>query len=179
MVPPARMGPLANRRPNLDPAPAQKPSMNKDDAGKKTSTTQRDSSSWGGVTYTVGPTQAVVHELSETKQGTRAMLEWCQRVTRGRVEIKSFRNSWWRDGLAFAAIVAAFRPELLDFDRLRSSADFLHNCTVAFEATQIMGIPLFFDSEDLQAADDKCIITQIGAYFRQLWRQVPVGLQHD
>ena len=38
------------------------------------------------------------------------------------MEIKSFRNSWWRDGLAFAAIVAAFRPELLDFDRLRSSA---------------------------------------------------------
>jgi Calponin homology (CH) domain len=51
-----------------------------------------------------------------SKKGKDALLLWCQRNTDGfqGVNVRNFHTSW-RDGRAFCAIVAKFRPDKLDF----------------------------------------------------------------
>lgn len=52
------------------------------------------------------------------KSGTEALLEWCKRSTEGfkDVNVTNFTTSW-RDGLAFCALIARYRPDALDFSK--------------------------------------------------------------
>jgi len=58
--------------------------------------------------------------------GTKGLLLWCQRSTEKFVNdgtlnrITNFKSSW-TDGLAFCAIIARYRPDLIDFNSLSRS----------------------------------------------------------
>ncbi|KRY75920.1 EH domain-binding protein 1, partial [Trichinella pseudospiralis] len=77
------------------------------------------------------------------------LLSWCQQVTRDYrgVKITNFSSSW-RNGLAFAALVHHFRPDLIDFDTLRPS-DIRENCRKAFDAAALLGVPRLIDPNDM------------------------------
>ncbi|OUC46892.1 hypothetical protein D917_07357 [Trichinella nativa] len=65
---------------------------------------------------------------SQASSSSQDLLSWCQQVARDYrgVKITNFSSSW-RNGLAFAALVHHFRPDLIDFDTLRPS-DIRENC---------------------------------------------------
>lgn len=92
------------------------------------------------------------------------------------MEIKNFRNPSWCSGLGFAGIAAAYRPDLIDFDALKSRTPSEVN-TAAFNAAKLMGISVLLDVEDMPHVDDKCIITQISQYIQHLWGRVPTNLR--
>ena len=57
--------------------------------------------------------------------GVPALQQWCRTVTAGYpgVAVRDFAASW-SDGLAFCAIIARFRPDLIDFKGLDSREGF-------------------------------------------------------
>ena len=52
-------------------------------------------------------------------KGAKALEMWCARAAAGYpgVEVCNM-SSAWRDGLAFAAIIHRYRPDLIDFGQL-------------------------------------------------------------
>lgn len=101
--------------------------------------------------------------------GMPAMLNWTQRMTRGfpGVKIKDFTKSW-QDGLAFAALCANWRPDLMDYWSL-DPADAQGNLEKAWVAAEKMGVAMLLDVEDmLEYQDSKSIMTQITMFHRAL-----------
>eukprot|EP01105_Mastigella_eilhardi_P007645 TRINITY_DN1917_c0_g1_i1.p1 TRINITY_DN1917_c0_g1~~TRINITY_DN1917_c0_g1_i1.p1 ORF type:complete len:1022 (-),score=241.17 TRINITY_DN1917_c0_g1_i1:1730-4744(-) len=81
--------------------------------------------------------------------GKEALLTWCQRCTDGfaGVHVVDFHMSW-KDGLAFCALIARFRPDKLDFSKL-SKDDPAHNLALAFKVAEELGIAPLLDVEDI------------------------------
>ena len=82
--------------------------------------------------------------------GVPALLQWCRQVTADypHVSVRDFTGSW-RSGLAFCAIIARFRPDLIDFDSL-DSGDGKSTCELAFNlAEKNLGIPALLDARDM------------------------------
>jgi len=105
--------------------------------------------------------------------GTPALLAWAQQSTEGfnQVEITNFTASWV-NGLAFAALVCAWRPELLNFSSLQS-LDAEKVISAAFEAAEAAGVAVLLDPEDVQVADKKSTITQVQMFHRALSKNSP------
>jgi len=102
------------------------------------------------------------------------ILEWAIAIGRRfNVNIKDFENPSWKDGMAFAALVANFHPTLLDITKLDPSNG-LQNIKTAFKAAETAGCHLVLDPEDVAHADDKSIATQIFTLYRFLWDWPPV-----
>ena len=84
-----------------------------------------------------------------------ALLQWCKQVTAdfNHVSVQDFTVSW-KSGLAFCAIIARFRPDLINFDIL-DSKDGKSNCELAFKvAEKYLGIPTVLDSLDIFEKDE-------------------------
>ena len=82
--------------------------------------------------------------------GVPALLQWCKQVTADfpHVSVEDFTVSW-KSGLAFCAIIARFRPDLIDFASL-DSADAKANCELAFNlAEKNLDIPALLDAQDM------------------------------
>lgn len=82
--------------------------------------------------------------------GVPALLEWCRQVTADypHVRVEDFTASW-RSGLAFCAIIARFRPDLIEFDSLETEESET-NCELAFSlAEQELGIPALLEARDM------------------------------
>ncbi|XP_071113643.1 LOW QUALITY PROTEIN: F-actin-monooxygenase MICAL3-like [Haliotis cracherodii] len=105
-----------------------------------------------------------------------SLLRWCQRVLNtGRfrnVHVVDFAGSW-RNGLAFCALIHAFRPTLLDFNLLMES-DVAKNNQLAFDvAEKDLGVPPVMTGEDMAKSQipDKLTlvsyISQLYAIFRK------------
>lgn len=105
--------------------------------------------------------------------GTPALLAWAQQATAGfnQVAITNFTTSWV-DGLAFAALVCVWRPELLNFSNLKS-VDTERVISAAFEAAEEAGVAVLLDPEDVQVADKKSTITQVQMFHRALSKNPP------
>ena len=103
--------------------------------------------------------------------GVPALLQWCRQVTAGYpgVAVQDFGGSW-RSGLAFCAIIARFRPELLDFEAL-DSEDCEANLQLAFSVAEAeLGVPALLEAGDLAAAaevDSRSVMT----YLAQLYHK--------
>lgn len=86
--------------------------------------------------------------MAQKKSGQDGLLAWMQNVTQGYadVQIKDFTMSF-KDGLAFCAIVHAYRPDLVDFAKCSKSTP-LANHNKAFDAAEQCGVPRLLDAED-------------------------------
>ena len=102
---------------------------------------------------------------------TEDLLSWCKSVTTGYhgVKVTNMTTSW-RNGMAFAAVIHHFKPELIDFSRL-SPSDIKGNCKKAFDAAATLGIPKLIEPSDmvmLSVPDKLSVMTylyQLRAHF--------------
>ena len=101
--------------------------------------------------------------------GIPALEAWCKHVTSGYagVNIVDLTESW-RSGLAFCAIIAWFRPDLLDFTRLEDGKSF-RNCSLAFSiAEHHLDIPSLLDPKDMKEMEQLDKLSLI-AYLAQFY----------
>jgi hypothetical protein len=117
--------------------------------------------------------QATTGGSGKELSGTPALLAWAQQSTEGfhQVEITNFTSSWV-SGLAFAALVCNWRPELLNFSNLQT-IDTEKVISAAFEAAEAAGVAVLLDPEDVQVADKKSTITQVQMFHRALSKNSP------
>lgn len=106
------------------------------------------------------------------RRGVRALQIWCQRVTASYPEVKIVdMSSSWRDGLAFAALIHHFRPNIIDFHSLKSE-NILENNRLAFEvAEDQLGIPSLLDPQDMvdsEVPDKFSVITYVSQFYHLL-----------
>jgi len=101
--------------------------------------------------------------------GVRALQIWVARVVEeyGNVHISDMSSSF-RDGLAFCAIIHHFRPNLIDYDDLRSE-NIIENNRLAFDiAERELGIPSLLDPEDMlrmRVPDKFSMITYVSQFY--------------
>lgn len=114
--------------------------------------------------------------LGRDKTPGQDLLEWCKEVTKNyeHVKVTNLTTSF-KSGMAFAAIIAHHRPDLIDMNTLLPS-DIIGNCKKAFEAGEKLGIPRVIEPSDMSllAVPDKLAVMtylyQLHAHFtgRQL-----------
>merc|ERR1712038_1114511 len=89
-------------------------------------------------------------QVAMLQTGVAALQQWCRQVTSGYpgVDITDFTSSW-RSGLAFCAIIARFRPDLIQFDSLDQNMAY-HNCNTAFKLAETqLNIPALLEASDM------------------------------
>ncbi|CDW52729.1 NT-C2 and CH and DUF3585 domain containing protei n [Trichuris trichiura] len=86
---------------------------------------------------------------SQASVTSQDLLSWCQESCRGYrgVRISNFSSSW-RNGIAFAALIHRYRPDLIDFDSL-SPTEIRENCRKAFDAAALLNVPRLIDPNDM------------------------------
>lgn len=114
--------------------------------------------------------------LGRDKTPGQDLLEWCKEVTKNyeNVKVTNLTTSF-KNGMAFAAIIAQHRPDLIDMNSLMPS-DIVGNCKKAFDAGEKLGIPKVIEPSDMSllAVPDKLAVMtylyQLHAHFtgRQL-----------
>ena len=109
--------------------------------------------------------------------GVPALLQWCRQVTSDYpgVSVNDFSGSW-RSGLAFCAIIARFRPDLIDFDSLDGSKSY-ENCHTAFSlAEEMLDIPALLEAGDMvtmQEVDTRSVITYLAQFYHKFNKLTP------
>ena len=114
--------------------------------------------------------------LGRDKTPGQDLLEWCKEITKNyeNVKVTNLTTSF-KNGMAFAAIIAHHRPDLIDMSTLVPS-DIIGNCKKAFDAGEKLGIPKVLEPSDMSllAVPDKLAVMtylyQLHAHFtgRQL-----------
>ncbi|XP_035715809.1 dystrophin isoform X4 [Folsomia candida] len=102
----------------------------------------------------------------------KALLAWCQQNTEPYpgVDIKNFTTSW-SDGLAFAALIHRWRPDILDFGSVVSKSDRNERLEMSFKAAQdALGIDKLLDPEDVNTnvPDKKSVMMYVMCLFQAL-----------
>ncbi|CAL8109930.1 unnamed protein product [Orchesella dallaii] len=102
----------------------------------------------------------------------KALLLWCQQNTEPYpgVEIRNFTTSW-SDGLAFAALIHRWRPEVTDFGSIASKPDPNERLELAFkQAQEVFGIEKLLDPEDVNTPmpDKKSVMMYVMCLFQAL-----------
>ena len=77
------------------------------------------------------------------------LLDWAKSQLSGysNVKVTNFHTSW-RNGLAFCGLIHHFYPDLIPYDTLIAH-DIKHNCKLAFEAGEKLGIPRVIEPENM------------------------------
>ncbi|XP_051876594.1 nesprin-2-like [Pristis pectinata] len=110
------------------------------------------------------------------RSAKQALLNWAQEKTRGLpVTIQDLSGSW-RNGLAFAAVINALQPGLLDPAEFQHKSDIENLETVFWTAERKLGIPRLLEAQDLavQKPDEKSIITYLSQFVKYS-KELPVG----
>ncbi|KAL1523144.1 hypothetical protein AB1Y20_018099 [Prymnesium parvum] len=115
-----------------------------------------------------------VQQISEgDRTAKEGLLLWAQNKVRegsnGTVEVINFHTSW-QDGMAFNALIQAYRPDLVDISTM-SKLNAKSNLDHAFDvAEKSIGIPKMLDSADMVAAsrpDEKSVMTYISFFWKE------------
>merc|ERR1711997_1194017 len=115
--------------------------------------------------------------LRMLQTGVAALHQWCRQVTSGYpgVDITDFTSAW-RSGLAFCAIIARFRPDLIEFDSLDANSSF-HNCKMAFSLAETeLDIPALLEASDMvemRLLDRRSIITYVSQFYHKFNKLAP------
>jgi len=112
-----------------------------------------------------------IKDAFDLKSAKEVLLLWCQMKTikYSNVSIKDFTQSW-RSGMAFNALIHAYRPDLIDYDEL-DPEEHIHNLNNAFDvASSKFGVPRLLDAEDidLDKPDEKSIVTYLSCFYQTL-----------
>jgi len=119
----------------------------------------------------------VTVEVTMLVTGVAGLYSWCRRVTGGYpgVEVTNMTEDW-RNGLAFCAVIHRFRPDLIDFNSLRSE-DVYSNCALAFSVAETeLDIPALLDSRDMKEMtklDKFSIITYLAQFYHKFSDSIP------
>lgn len=98
--------------------------------------------------------------LGRDKTPGQDLLEWCKDVTKNHENVKVTNlTTSFKNGMAFAAIIAHYRPDLIELNNLAPS-DIVGNCKKAFEAGEKLGIPRVIEPSDMSllAVPDKLAV---------------------
>jgi len=99
-----------------------------------------------------------------------SLLLWCRRRTNGypHVDVSNFTSSF-TDGLAFCALIASYRPNLIPFNDLVAD-NALENLRLAFDvAEQHLGITRLLDPEDIiEYVEEKSIMVYLAQLYHKL-----------
>jgi len=89
------------------------------------------------------------------------LLRWCNEniANFNLIDIKNFTTSW-SNGLAFAALIANWRPDVLDWKSI-SPNEHIQTIMVAFAGIEKVGIETLLDADHLNETDKKSIMRQI------------------
>merc|ERR1711997_171246 len=115
--------------------------------------------------------------LRMLQTGVAALHQWCRQVTSGYpgVDITDFTSAW-RSGLAFCAIIARFRPDLIELDSLDVNSSF-HNCKTAFSLAETeLDIPALLEASDMvdmRLLDRRSIITYVSQFYHKFNKLAP------
>jgi len=111
------------------------------------------------------------NKISDTEH--KELLRWCQYNTNDfrMIDIEDFSKSW-HNGLAFAALVANWKPDVLDWKAI-STNDPIATLTAAFEGAEKAGIALLLDPDHVSEADSKSIMTQVTMFHREFGSKKP------
>ena len=114
-----------------------------------------------------------VHQISEgDRTAKEGLLLWAQNkvneVSGGTIEILNFHTSW-QDGMAFNALIQAYRPDLVNISSM-SKLNKQANLEQAFNIAETsIGIPKMLDAVDMISArpDEKSVMTYISFFWKE------------
>ncbi|KYR00721.1 alpha actinin [Tieghemostelium lacteum] len=122
-----------------------------------------------GMIWTIILRFAIQDISIEELSAKEALLLWCQRKTEGfeRVKVQNFHTSF-QDGLAFCALIAKHRPDLINYDSLNKD-DKAGNLQLAFDiAEKELDIPKMLDVSDMldvPKPDERSVMTYVAQYY--------------
>lgn len=122
-----------------------------------------------GMIWTIILRFAIQDISVEEMTAKEGLLLWCQRKTAPykNVNVQNFHLSF-KDGLAFCALIARHRPDLIDYSKL-SKDNPLENLNTAFDvAEKYLDIPRMLDPDDLintPKPDERAIMTYVSCYY--------------
>uniref|UniRef100_A0A7S0JEU1 Calmodulin n=1 Tax=Calcidiscus leptoporus TaxID=127549 RepID=A0A7S0JEU1_9EUKA len=113
-----------------------------------------------------------VAQVSEgDKTAKEGLLLWAktkvEEVSGGKVQVNNFHNSW-QDGVAFNCLIQAYRPDLVDYKKLKPSNKIV-NLNQAFDiAEKDIGIPKLLDANDMvtMRPDEKSVMTYVSFFWK-------------
>lgn len=111
----------------------------------------------------------IILRFAIDEDGKEGLLLWCRKNTKGydSVDVQNFSRSW-QDGLAFAALINKFRPDLLNYDEMLARKDDpMFVMQSAFDAAEKAGISKLLDAEDIVNSakpDDKSIVAYLSMW---------------
>ena len=114
-----------------------------------------------------------INECSEGDMTAKeGLLQWAKKKvsegSNGTVDVTNFHTSW-QNGMAFNALINAFRPDLLKFEELKATNK-LDNLNQAFDTAEThLGIHKILDSEDMvtMRPDEKSVMTYISLFWKE------------
>jgi len=114
-----------------------------------------------------------INECSEGDMTAKeGLLQWAKKKvaegSNGTVDVTNFHTSW-QNGMAFNALINAFRPDLLNFESLKATNK-LENLNQAFDIGESqLGIVKILDAEDMvnMRPDEKSVMTYVSLFWKE------------
>jgi len=111
----------------------------------------------------------LVRELVDYDE--KDLLQWCEKHLAGFNGVQNITDfTSWYSGLGFAALVANWRPNLLDWPSVRNLD---MTAIAAFNAAYKAGVTMILDVEFLKEVDKQSLLTQLHLFRRHFALEIP------
>jgi actinin alpha len=111
--------------------------------------------------------------------GKKGLLVWCRRNIQDvdpDKKVGNFTNAW-KDGKAFCALTAKFRPDLIDYgsDEIQSMSGPDRLRHIFGLAEKELDIPQLLDVDDMEEPDEKVVMMYVAEYFKCFSQMIKAG----